>query len=323
MTRLLRSVTLVLALAGCGAGAPETATLRVGVFPVQDFLPYFVMREEGFDTRYRIRFVEQTFAGGSAVLQAMAEGSLDASPNVAMVPILTAAERGVIPDKVVVAAANAFADRDHPGLALLVGPAVRDWKDLRGRKIAVNSRDSAAAAAIDVRLREEGVEEYSFVEIPFSNMGLAVAGGNVNAAGMAEPYFTQSLLRRDGRLLDWVVGGRPFEQTQMTGIVFNTAFYRANAATVKRYLRAHLAAVKWINDNPDRSRLLLARRLTLSPDVAGRINLLRWSLDLRNDPGLLDQAQHVLVKARLLKRAIPIRQIYDETLLAQVLGDRR
>jgi ABC-type nitrate/sulfonate/bicarbonate transport system substrate-binding protein len=124
-------------------------------------------------------------------------------------------------------------------------------------------------------------------------------------------------------LLDWVVGGRPFERTQFTGIVFSTAFHRSNPATVKAYLRAHLAAVRWINGNPEKGRLLLAKRLNLSPDVAKSVHLLRWPPDARIDPALLSQAQQVLVKAKILKEAGATDQLYDETLLAEVLEERR
>lgn len=119
---------------------------------------------------------------------------------------------------------------------------------------------------------------------------------------MNEPYFTQSLLRRDGRLLDWMVGGgRPFDRTQVTGIVFRTELYQRNPGSVKAYLRAHLAAARWINDNPEKARRLLAKRLSLSAEVSKGIQLLRLPLDARVDPDLLSQAQEVLVGANLLQ----------------------
>jgi NitT/TauT family transport system substrate-binding protein len=281
------------------------------------------MQEEGFDKRGGLRFVERSFLGGAAAIDAMADGSLDLMPGVGTVPLLTAAERGLVGSKIVPVAANDSADRDHPGVGLVVAHSIHDWKDLRGQKIAVNARDSITAAAVDVRLKQEGVGGYSFVAMPFSNMGLAVVGGNVAAAGMNEPYLTQSLLRQDGRFLAWVVGGAPFERTQFTLIVFSREFYRSNPNGVKAYLRAHLRAVAWINDNPDKARLLLAKRLNLSGDVAKKINLLRFPLDARIDAELLDQTQQILVKASLLRAPIPVGALYDESLLAEVLKEKR
>ena len=324
MRRLALLVLLGAILMGCGdRQGSAVVPLRVGVFLVQDFLPYYVIQEQGFDRRHGLRFTEQSFLGGAAVMAAMAEGSLDMSPAVGTVPILSAAERGWIPEKMVAVAGNNVSDRNHPGIALFAANSISDWKDLRGKKIAVNAADSITAAAVKVRLRQEGVVNYSLVAIPFSNMGLALAGGNVSAAGMNEPYLTQSQLRGDGHLMAWVAGGPPFEEMQFTVILFSGPFHRGNPQAVKAYLRAHLAAVRWIDDHPREARLLLAKRLSLSRDVAERVSLLRWPRDARNSPELLEKMQRVLVSAELLRAPIPKQRLYDEALLEEVLKERQ
>ena len=316
----------VLAVAFAACDAPPSAppvTLRIGVYATQDFLPYFVMQEQGFDKKNGVKFEESPLAGGAAAIDAMAAGAIDMCPGVGIVPLLAAAERGVIPDKVVPVAANDFADPEHRGGAVIVARSVNSWKDLEGKKISANARNSIGGAAMEARLKQEGVRAWSFVEIPFSNQGLAVAGGNLAAASMNEPYLTQSLLRGDGKLLDWVIGGSPLERTAFTSIVFSSDFRRRNPEGVKAFLRAHLAAVRWINDHPDEARIVLARRLNLTADVARKINLLRWPLDARTDPGLLDQTQQVLLRADLMQRPVDTRALHDEMLLAEVLKETR
>lgn len=318
------AVALVIGLAACGGPPPAPAvTLRIGVFQSQDFLPYFVMQEQGFAKKNGLNFEETTFAGGAAAIDAMAAGTLDLCPGVGIVPLLVAAERGLVPDKVVPVAANNFADREHRGAGVVVAHSVQSWKDLEGSKIGINARISIAAGAVIARLKQEAVQTFSFVEIAFANLGLAVASGNVAAASMNEPHLTQSLLRGDGRLLDWVVGGPPLERTAYTSIVFSSEFHRRQAEGVKAFLRAHLAAARWINDHPDQARLLLARQLNLSPAVARKINLLHVPLDARTDPALLQQTQGVLLRAGVLSRPLDTRSLHNETLLAEVLKEAR
>jgi len=315
---------LAVALTACDGPPPAPpVTLRIGVFASQDFLPYFVMQEQGFARKNGLKFEESPLAGGAAAIDAMAAGAIDLSTGVAIVPLLVAAELGLIPEKVVAVAANDFADPEHRGTGVIVARSVRGWKDLEGKMIGTAARNSIATAAADFRLKQEGVKGYSFVEVPRANVGLALAGGNVSAASMSEPYLTQSLLRGDGKLLDWVVGGPPLERTQFSSIVFSTEFRRRNPDGVKAFLRAHLAAVRWINDHLDEARLLLARRQNLSAEVAKKINLLHWPVDARADPALLDQTQQVLLGAGLLKRPVDTRALHDETLLAEVLKERR
>lgn len=312
-----------LLLASCAGATPSvTLAIRASYFPTQDFLPYLIMQDRGFDAAEGLQLDTRSFAGGAAAIAAMTAGALDLMPAVGTVPVLSAAERGLIPDAIVPIAANVFTDAEHRAIGVVVRPSVRSWRDLAGAPIAVNARDSITAAAVAGRLRREGVTDYRFVEIPFANMGLAIVGGNVAAAGMNEPFLTQSLLRGDGRLLDWVMGGgEPFPRTVVSLIAVSADFRRHHPEGVKAYLRAHLRAVQWINANPAEARRVLARRLDLTPDVGERFNMLRWPSDARNDPAQIDALQPVLLQLELLAAPRPARSVYDETLLEQALAE--
>ncbi|MCL4505196.1 MAG: ABC transporter substrate-binding protein [Chloroflexi bacterium] len=323
---LQASVAMIFVLLAACAASPTPApqfTLRIGIFPVQDCLPYFVMREQGFDKQNGLQFVETTYTDGDAMIKAMGADSLDVGPTIGSVPVLSAAARGLIPGKIVPVAANDFADPDHPSVGVLVGRSINNWKDLDGQSIGVASLTSLHGTAMKGRLKQEGVRDYTLVEIPIPNLGLAIAGGNVAAASMQEPYLTQSLLRGDGRLLGWIIGGPPFERMEFTMIVFSAAFYRNNPTAVKAFLRAHLQAVQWINQHPKEARSILSKRLALSEEVSQKITLPNWPLDARNDPTLLDNMQPLLVEIGTIKAPIPARQLYDETLLDQVLAEKR
>jgi NitT/TauT family transport system substrate-binding protein len=310
-------------LAACGAPPPpQQFRLRIGLYPTQDYLPYFVMQEQSFANKHGLHFAEISQPGGAAILDGFAHGSLDVG-YVGSVPVLAAAERGLIPGEAVVVGANNFADPDHPGGGLLVAPFVNTWKDLERHSIAVNATNSILTAAIKGRLKQEGVSDYSVVEISFANMGLAVAGGNVAAATMYEPFLSQSLLRGDGRLLGWIIGGPPFERLESTMIVFSADFYRGNPQAVKAFLRAHLQALEWMKQNPEVTRNILSKRLDLSKEVGLKVNMMQWPADARNNPALLEGMQPTLVQVGMLKAQVPASTLYDETLLNEVLKEKR
>jgi NitT/TauT family transport system substrate-binding protein len=323
----IRSTTFItavlLAACGCQPKPAQTFTLRIGLFSTQDFLPYFVMKEHGFDKRHGLKFEEKgSYAGGAVIIQDIVSGGLDVGV-VGSVPVIAAADNGLVPGKITIAAGNNNADPDHPGAGLLVGPSVKTWSDLEGKFVAVNAVNSIQGAAVKARLKQEGVGKYTLTEISFSNMGLAVAGGSVAAATMYEPFLTQSLLRGDGKLLDWIIGAPPFARMQNTVIVVSTALYRSRPEAVKAFLRAHLDAVGWIGRNPDGARTVLANNLHLSREVGQRIKLLRWPLDARNDPESLEHIQAVMMDLGMLQAAIPVNQLFDETLLMEVQGEKR
>ncbi len=322
-TMIAVTFLMVTVLTACTPPKPTPQfTLRIGTFSAPSFLPYFVMQEQGFDKKNDLQFVEKSYPGGAAIIEAVVAGSLDMGATIGTVPILSAADRGLIPSKVIPAAANDFADPDHPVIGVLVAPSVTSWQDLKGQQIAVIALNSVNAAAIAGRLQHEGVRDYKLVEIPLPNMGLAVAGGNVAAAAMSEPHMTQSLLRKDGKLLGWIVGGFPFERMEFTMIIFSTDLYRNNPAVVKAFLRAQLQAVKWINQNPNGAQSILVKRLGIGSEVSQKISLPRYASDGRNDPALLESMQPFLINVGMLKKLIPVRQLYDETLLEEVLKEK-
>ena len=203
------------------------------------------------------------------------------------VPILQAATEGVVGSSVLVVAANTFSDTTHLDAAVLVSAKVRSWKDLEGAYIAVNSPTSLGAWAVVGRFRQEGVRKYTFVNISFQDMGLAVAGGSVSAAVMFEPYITQSLQRGDGMLLGWVIGGPPLKRDAVERADDPCRF---SSGTTPRGTLAlvslHVRAVRWILHNEKAARSILGKGLSIDRKVTDAMNLLLWRPDCRNDPAL-------------------------------------
>jgi NitT/TauT family transport system substrate-binding protein len=295
--------------------------IRFGSFTAQDCLSYYVMADQGFARENGIQFIETPVSGGPVAIEAILAGTMDAC-IAGTVVVITSTQNGLVPGKIVPVAAASFSDPEHQNSGVLISKSIKSWQDLTGQILAVSGINSVSAAALKGRLKLEGVTGYKLSEIPLSNLGLAVSGGNVAAAAIPEPYLTQSLLRGDGNLLDWVIGGKPFPQMQNTCIVVSAAMYQGNPSAVKSLLRAYLEAAKWINQNSDAARTILVKRLSLTSEVAQKMKLIRCPADGRNNPLLLDSMQSVLMDIGMLKTAIPAKQLYDETLLNEILAEK-
>jgi NitT/TauT family transport system substrate-binding protein len=315
---------MALFLTACTPAQPAPQfTIRFGVVETQIALPYFIITEKELGKKYGLNFVETKFQNGDLIIEAMKNDSIDMSISIASTSVIAAVDQGVAPSKVVALAASGVYTPQHPVVAVLVQSSVSKWQDLDGQNIAVNAIKSINAAAIMGRFEQEGVHNYKFVEMAAANMGLAVAGGNVAAAVLVEPYLTQSLLRKDGWLLDWIIGGPPLENGVFSVVLSSTSFYKNYPQSVKNYLKAHLEAVKWIENNSSDARAILARRLILSQDVGEKLNLMQWKTDGRIDPILFEKMQPLLIKVGMLKTTVPANQLYNETLLNEVLSEKR
>jgi CheY-like chemotaxis protein len=93
------------------------------------------------------------YQSGAAIIEALADGSADVGTDVGTVPILAAAERGLVPGTVVPVGANYFVDPEHPSVAMLVAPSVNSWQDLEGQFVAVNGKNSLSAKVILLDLK--------------------------------------------------------------------------------------------------------------------------------------------------------------------------
>ena len=159
---VMAALLTAIVLAACTPPKPaQQFTLRIGTFSAPSFLPYFVMQEQGFDKKNGLQLVEKSYPGGTAIIEAVIAGSLDMGVS-GTPPVLSAAERGLIPSKVIPVAANDFADPDHPGVGVLVPLSVTSWQDLKGQQIAINALNSINAApahlTAEVESHQDGLQ---------------------------------------------------------------------------------------------------------------------------------------------------------------------
>ena len=321
---LIAMVILAFLLFTSACAPAEPAPLynvRIGYIGTQSCLPYLVIKDKGLDRKYGFELTGTEYPSGEAINSDTVSGKLDGGIT-GTIAVINAAETGLIPDKIIPVAACNFVDIDHPYMGMLVSNSINSWQDLNGKKIATNAFYSHVTAAIKGRMQIEGVPDYELVIVSIPNMGLAVADETIDAAALVEPYLTQSLLRKDGKLLGWIAGGPPFEKMEVTMLIFNSGYYRSNPQTVKAFLRAYLDAMEWINKEPGEARLMIGHKLKLSEEVTQKILILRFPSDGHNDPSILESMQQVMVNTGMLKASIPADRLYDEALLVEVLRER-
>jgi NitT/TauT family transport system substrate-binding protein len=314
---------IVFSLSYCSAShAGPVKTARIGSYASLDHLPFLIMSRRGLDRKNGVSIQPTFFGGGAAILAALAADEIDAGIT-GTIPLLDASQKGWLKESLVDVAADSFTSPSHPTGAVLVTSSVTSWQELEGAYIALNSPVSLGGWAIIARLKREAVKKYSLVPYSFENQGLAVAGGNVQAAVMFEPYITQSLLRGDGKLLDWIVGGPPLDNIEFSCLVFRRGFITQTPAAARGLLRAYVQATRWLLGHEREARAFLAQGLSVSVAVAEKMTLPEWRADCRNDPVLLSRMQETLLDMGFVKEVVPAQSLFDETLLNEVLSQLR
>lgn len=232
-------------LAGCGSGTGAPKVVRVG-FLRNDMhqLAYYVAREKGF-------FIEQgldvreggTFNAGPEEMSAFSAGELDMG-YVGAAPAITFASQGMA-DVKIVAQANMI------GSSIVVRPGldVADVAGLKGRTVAIPGFSTMQDFILHKALAEAGIDptELKIIVVKPPEMIASLAGGQIDAAVVWEPYPTMAVSQNAGRVL--ITSAKVLPHHPCCMVVVDSKFLKDNPDVVKRFIAAHKKATDYINSN--------------------------------------------------------------------------
>ncbi|HEV8015110.1 MAG TPA: ABC transporter substrate-binding protein [Stellaceae bacterium] len=197
--RLLAICCAVMAVA-TGAAAAELQKIAVGYVPVADFAPLFVAKDKGFFEQHGLDVTLTKILLASNVPGALVAGSLDIGMGTPPMLLVTA-ESGL--DFQAIAAVSRL-EKDNPFVSLIARPAanIKDAADLKGKKLGVPGFNSSMDISIRKWLMDRNVQpsEVNFVEAICPQMHDLLAGGQLDAAIVLEPFRTRIL--KDGTGVD-------------------------------------------------------------------------------------------------------------------------
>lgn len=185
---------------------------------------------------------------------------------------------------------------DTAVLPVLVRPEIRDWSELRGRKLAVDAVDTAFALTLRRILLARGLDlkrgDYELVPVGAPAPRLeSMKRGETFAAILNPPFDTQGTAAGMVRLLDEKYPGSVFAA--------NRAWAQGHRNELIGFLRAWLTGVRWAKDAANREETIklvmaatgfpqqAAARIVGDLPMDGALNLdnLRAVLNIRNEFG--------------------------------------
>ncbi len=161
---------------------PDGTTLRIG-----DQLDYLkvvlAVSGQDQDLPYALEFA--SFVGGPPMLQAFQGDKVDAG-FVASTPLIFAQAAG----QDIKAVAGWAPERGLGGLLSADG-SIRDWKDVKGKRIAYQ-RGTSAEAAVLGGLDSAGLtlDDITTVDVPITQINATLAGGSADAGLSTEPLIS-------------------------------------------------------------------------------------------------------------------------------------
>lgn len=256
---VLGTAGILAAVAGCGllGGSSneakstdklERTNLTIGAMTIMDSAPvqlaalkgYF--KDEGLDVKL------ETVTGAATAIPKLLSGDLQFTYG-AYVPVIQAQAKGTGDFKFV---ADSYQTADNIFMIMVRKDSpVKEPKDLAGKKIATNTKNSITDLLARSAMETAGVDikNVQWLEFPFPDMGAKLASGDVDAAVILEPYVTLAE-RNTGAVPILDTSSGPTKDFPISGYTATADFVKNNPKTTEAVRRALVRASEAARDRP-------------------------------------------------------------------------
>lgn len=276
--------------------------LKLGSSPIVNFAAIYrfraIAKQYGFDVELI------NFPSGTERLNALAAGYIDGSPTGSSQPILLRSKG--VPIKIV-------SDVVRKGKGLMVGAAIRNFEDLRGKDIG-----TVRGATSDIWLRQKLIDEglnpdrdVNLVNMDYLQMPAAVLGGRVAGASGAEPLVA-GFEAKGGRVLSYLT------ETKLGDIdavlCFLESFIAKDRELAKAVVAGMAKASEDLQHNPDLVAETMADIVKGDRDVITR-SLKNLSFTVTPDSHALSNLASVLYEMKMIERKPSVEEYLDLSLV--------
>jgi NitT/TauT family transport system substrate-binding protein len=251
--------------------------------PVVDVAPLYLGIDKGFFEEEGLDVEPVVAQGGAAIIPAVVAG--DQEIGFSNVVSLMLGQTQDLPVKIISQGIQATDDPDNDTAAIAVkgDSDIQEPADLEGKTIAINTLNNISQLTVTAALDSEGVDTstLSFVEVPLPDMVGQLEAGQIDAAGLVEPFVTTG--KNAGQRM--IIYDRVATEPEMTIATYFTSdsYLQDNPDVVEAFVRAMNRSLEYATENPDEARQAIANYTQIPPDVLADVVLPLWQTDLNVD----------------------------------------
>ncbi|HEX6511011.1 MAG TPA: ABC transporter substrate-binding protein [Chloroflexota bacterium] len=256
MKRVLGPVVCVL-LAACGGSAapaapsvqpsaPSATNVKVGAsWNSFTQMPFFYAVERGYFAKQGIS-MEQVTIQSDQTIAPLSTDQIQVGATGFGVGLYNAAQRDI---PVLLTADNGSATGTSSGAIVIrkvLAGQIKDYKDLKGKKIALSSTGTSIHVTLGKALQAGGLtfNDIELVPIAFPDMPAALTNGAVDAALETEPAISKGIADGSQAVFKW--SDEIYPNQQFNAVMYSPQF--AKTATAQKFMTAYLQGVRDYND---------------------------------------------------------------------------
>lgn len=300
--RRLAAFALLLVLAlPVGGHAQTLQNLKVAATANDTFAEAYYAQDMGFFKKAGLNVDLQTFANGAAVTTAVAGGAADVGIS-NPVGLAGAIAHGA---PLVLIAGGGMYSSKAPTTVLCVAKdsPIKAAKDFEGKTIAVSGLKDLTELGAVAWLSQHGADtsKIQFIEVPFAEMGPALARGTIAGAVISEPSLTSAKTKGLTRVFAPVFTA--IAPQFLIGAWFATkSFAAAHPDLIKKFQSAIYDSGRWANGNHDASAAILAKYSKIDAETARTMTRATYATSLT--PEILQPEIDIAAKNNVIDRHI-------------------
>lgn len=266
---LLLVLTLALNACAVGSQAGQDKTLKMGLLPILDVLPFYIAQEKGYFEAEGIQVELVPVKSAQERDALMQAGEIDGQLTDLISTVLLDREKTLV--KVVAKARKAYADFPQFRIIAAPGVTISTPADLATVPIGI-SQNTVIEYINDRLLGDSGlsgdqiaIEEVSAIPTRFEML----MAGQLKAALLPDP-LAQAAIAAGGSL---VVDDAKIPQYSQSVLAFSAGAVESKPDTIRAFLRAWNKAVADINQGPNAYRDVLIKQTRVPESIQGTYNV--------------------------------------------------
>lgn len=291
------------------ASAKLPDKIVMGYLPVNAVLPMFAgpvnfWKDEGLNVEF------SRFAGGPAILQALASGSIPVG-DVGNGPAIVTASRGL---PFIFPTFGGLSSKRFPYTRIMVrgDSPIKRIEELRGKTLALHQRGTMEDVSLGAAARVFQIqkEEFKITLIPYPNQAQVLQQKQVDAIYAAPPGDAVAERQFGARTLVETVDFIPF--LGYTTLAVRRDFASEYPDAVTRLCKGWIRFCRWIDDNRELARKTSNENISIPAGIDPHVRLLHFA---RNGLPALPNLWHIyylLLDAKIINPMASPEKLLDQ-----------
>ncbi len=270
----LLTVAIAFSLAGCGKSSQKAAKVptepvKIAISSWTGFAPLHIAAQKGFFEKQGVKVDLQVIQRVTDRRSALAANRIQGFASTVDTHVMTVAAG--IPVVQVLAL-----DDSYGGDGVVAKKAFKSLKDLKGKKVALETGGGASYFWFQYLLKQQGMKlsDVNVQNMSAGDAGAAFVAGKIDAAVTWEPWLSKAKATTFGQVL--------VSSTDTPGIIVDTLAFRKDFVTqypdaVRGITQAWFDALDYAKTNPDDANAIMAKAMDQSvPDFVASLSTVKF-----------------------------------------------